>query len=304
MSGDALVLLSKPEQEYLLHAIEAALPLRSASDLFLWAQGPLQALLPHRIMLCLRFDVHDQLQHVECLHGTVLDAGVLGRLRHRDDGLAVRLARHCRGWNEAMLPARFDAGVGANAQADAEDASAVEVDASGDANADADADDDANADTNAGGAGRSLAAFGSELRALGLENMLLHGSGPLPGGATFFALFGLPQRPHARHAYFLELLLPYLHLALQRVGQRQARAGAATLARPVSAREAEILHWVREGKSNDEIGQILGISGLTVKNHLQRLYRLLGVSNRAHAIARGMALQLFERPPQPLARAA
>ena len=68
------------------------------------------------------------------------------------------------------------------------------------------------------------------------------------------------------------------------------------------------MHWVREGKTNDEIGQILGISGLTVKNHLQRLYRLLGVSNRTHAIARGAALRLFEQPAprwsRPLAFAA
>jgi hypothetical protein len=31
---------------------------------------------------------------------------------------------------------------------------------------------------------------------------------------------------------------------------------------------------------------------------------LLGVSNRAHAVTRGMALQLFNRPAQPVARAA
>lgn len=264
---------SQREQDHLLHAIEASLPVCSARDFLLWTQGPLHALLPHRAMLCLRFDAHNQLQQLECLHGAALDAGVHRRLSRRDDdGLAMRLARHCRTRHEPMLPAALDV------CADARD---------GD-----------------GRAGWPLAAFRDELRELGLDNMLVHGSGPLPGGATFFALFGLPQRPHARHAYFLQLLLPYLHLALQRVGQRQTRAGNATLARAASAREVEILHWVREGKSNDEIGQILGISGLTVKNHLQRLYRLLGVSNRAHAIARGMALQLFERTPQPLARAA
>jgi DNA-binding CsgD family transcriptional regulator len=98
--------------------------------------------------------------------------------------------------------------------------------------------------------------------------------------------------------------LPYLHISLQRISRQQAQARVGMLARPVSAREAEILHWVREGKSNDEIGMILGISGLTVKNHLQRLYRLLGVSNRAQVIARGMALQLFDRAPQLLANAA
>ncbi|MTV41564.1 XrtB/PEP-CTERM-associated transcriptional regulator EpsA [Duganella radicis] len=265
---EQLVILSKLEQEYLLHAIEAALPVQDARQFFLWTQGPLQALLPHQVMVCLQFGAQDELQHVECLHSTVLDAGLRSRLSHREDGLALRLARHCR--QAQRLPAMLDAGPGADPLK----------------------------------AGQGLAPFQGELRELGLENMLMHGSERLPGGSTFFVLFGLPHRPRPRQAYFLELLLPYLHLSLQRINRQQALARVGTLARPVSAREAEILHWVREGKSNEEIGLILGISGLTVKNHLQRVYRLLGVSNRAQAIARGMALDLFDRAPLPLARAA
>jgi DNA-binding CsgD family transcriptional regulator len=41
------------------------------------------------------------------------------------------------------------------------------------------------------------------------------------------------------------------------------------------------------------VGCILGISAATVKNHLQRIYRTLGVSNRAHALARCSALRLL-----------
>jgi transcriptional regulator EpsA len=268
MSAEQLVILSKLEQEYLLHAIEAALPVHDARQFFLWTQGQLQAVLPHQIMLCLQFGTQDELQHVECLHSTVLDAVLRERLGNRADGLALRLAQHCRA--SGRMPAMLDAGPG----------------------------------TDPLKAGHGLAPFQGELRELGLENMLMHGSERLPGGATFFVMFGLPHRPHARHGYFLQLLLPYLHLGLQRINRQQAQARIGTLARPVSAREAEILHWVREGKSNEEIGLILGISGLTVKNHLQRLYRLLGVSNRAQAIVRGMALHLFDRTAPLLARAA
>jgi hypothetical protein len=57
---------------------------------------------------------------------------------------------------------------------------------------------------------------------------------------------------------------------------------------------------VREGKSNYEVGRILGISALTVKNHLQRIYQALGVSNRTHALARSLSLQLLE-PGPPMA---
>jgi len=265
---EQLVILSKLEQEYLLHAIEAALPLQDARQFFLWTQGQLQALLPHQVMVCLQFGARDELQQVECLHSIVLDAELRHRLSNRDDGLALRLAQYSR--LGGRMPAMLDAGPGADPLK----------------------------------AGHGLVPFQVELRELGLENLLMHGSERLPGGATFFVMFGLPHRPRPRHAYFMQLLLPYLHMSLQRINRQQTQAKAGTLARPVSAREAEILHWVREGKSNEEIGLILGISGLTVKNHLQRLYRLLDVSNRAQAIARSMALHLFDRPPQPLARAA
>jgi DNA-binding CsgD family transcriptional regulator len=43
------------------------------------------------------------------------------------------------------------------------------------------------------------------------------------------------------------------------------------------------------------MGAILGISALTVRNHWQRIYRTLGVSNRAHALARCLDLQLLEQ---------
>jgi DNA-binding CsgD family transcriptional regulator len=109
-----------------------------------------------------------------------------------------------------------------------------------------------------------------------------------------FVLFGLPMRPGPRHAYFLELLLAHLHLALLRLPAQDGRSAGAP-ARPLSAREAEIVGWLREGKSNVEMAQILGISALTVKNHLQRIYRLLGVGNRAHALARCLELRLLER---------
>jgi RNA polymerase sigma factor (sigma-70 family) len=51
----------------------------------------------------------------------------------------------------------------------------------------------------------------------------------------------------------------------------------------LTPREREILDWLAEGKSNWEIGQIVGCSEETVKKHLQRTYRKLGVETRMHA---------------------
>lgn len=51
-------------------------------------------------------------------------------------------------------------------------------------------------------------------------------------------------------------------------------------------REAQVLFWVTEGKSNPEIGMILSISPRTVQKHLERIFEKLGVENRTAATAR------------------
>lgn len=121
------------------------------------------------------------------------------------------------------------------------------------------------------------------LQAGAMRHGLVHGSGALAAGGSAFVLLDMPAVAEARESRLLQLMLPYLHLALQRIANT-VPAPAPTAA--VSPRQAEILQWLREGKSNEEIGRLLGISALTVKNHLQRLYRQLGVNNRAHAVAR------------------
>ena len=53
----------------------------------------------------------------------------------------------------------------------------------------------------------------------------------------------------------------------------------------ISAREAEVLHWLSAGKSNAEIAGILGVSTLTAKTHVLNILRKLGVENRTAAAA-------------------
>jgi DNA-binding CsgD family transcriptional regulator len=51
----------------------------------------------------------------------------------------------------------------------------------------------------------------------------------------------------------------------------------------LTAREHEVLHWVAEGKSNGDIGRILGCTERTVKKHLQHIFPKLGVETRTAA---------------------
>lgn len=49
-------------------------------------------------------------------------------------------------------------------------------------------------------------------------------------------------------------------------------------------RQREVLALLRSGRSNLEIGDVLGISEHTVRKHLERVFRALGVRTRAEAI--------------------
>ena len=51
----------------------------------------------------------------------------------------------------------------------------------------------------------------------------------------------------------------------------------------LTGREAEVLLWIARGKSNRDIGDILGLSPRTVNKHLEQVYAKLGVENRASA---------------------
>ena len=63
---------------------------------------------------------------------------------------------------------------------------------------------------------------------------------------------------------------------------------AMSLSFKLTAREAEVLYWVVKGKTNRDIGDILGASPATVKKHLERVYAKLGVETRTAAA--GMAM--------------
>lgn len=58
----------------------------------------------------------------------------------------------------------------------------------------------------------------------------------------------------------------------------------------LTPREAEVLAWVTQGKSNGTIGVILGISPRTVQKHLERTFHKLGVESRTAAAAQALGL--------------
>lgn len=62
---------------------------------------------------------------------------------------------------------------------------------------------------------------------------------------------------------------------------------------PLSSREKEILQWVAEGKSQQDIGDILSISHRTVEVHMRSGRDKLGALTTAQAVGRAISLGLI-----------
>ena len=77
-----------------------------------------------------------------------------------------------------------------------------------------------------------------------------------------------------------------LLFAIQREGAGAAGASSARLAEAaLTPRETEVLSWLAKGKTNRDIGEILGTSPRTVNKHLEHIFEKLGVETRAAAAA-------------------
>jgi DNA-binding CsgD family transcriptional regulator len=95
-----------------------------------------------------------------------------------------------------------------------------------------------------------------------------------------------------RERVCMELIRPHLGnfyrltRALDSARSAPIEHNASAPALRLSAREREVMHWLSGGKTDRDIGDILGISPRTVHKHLQRIYEKLGVETRTAAVMR------------------
>ncbi len=124
----------------------------------------------------------------------------------------------------------------------------------------------------------------------GMNSLLVYGVRDTRGkNDCIYVFFDRAREFEVQHS-ILGLLMPHVDAALRRVEYVESATDADTSEElnigGLSDREHEILHWVRSGKTNLEIGMILGISPNTVKNHLKRIFQKLDVTCRAQAVAK------------------
>jgi DNA-binding CsgD family transcriptional regulator len=79
--------------------------------------------------------------------------------------------------------------------------------------------------------------------------------------------------------------------------QRSVKAFASLKLTP---REAEVLFWISRGKSNHDIGVILGAKTATIRKHVEHIFAKLNVENRTAAAV--TALETFRSVASPSER--
>jgi transcriptional regulator EpsA len=249
-------LLHARELESLLLNIDASMRVHSRHQLFGWTQGMLQSLVKHELLVCALRGPRPTTYQVDCFASPWIDPDKVADAFRRDTALVAHLVSD---WLEAEHhPVIYGSGGGSLARG----------------------------------------AFAAELQRLGAESVISHGTYDALGKpVSLFVLGALPGELSRGHAFLLELIAPYLHLAWMRSqlsGPLEEGGATAQSVDPLTAREKEILRWIHLGKSNFEIGTILGISPLTVKNHVQKILRKLNVQNRTHAVGRALELRILD----------
>jgi len=87
-----------------------------------------------------------------------------------------------------------------------------------------------------------------------------------------------------RPVQHIERVMSLLLRGREQDARRERLRDADHTADCLTARENEIMHWVREGKRNGEIAIILALSPHTVRKHLEHVFDKLGVETRTAAV--------------------
>jgi transcriptional regulator EpsA len=269
-----------PEQsECLLRVMEAAPQVCRRHQFFIWTQGDFQRWLPHKISICGTYDRDRRDLVFDVFNSVPVPDSVLQAFR---DGQSMFLQQLLAAWRRGRQQA-ITLPLAELPQLDE--------------------------------------TLTLDLSTRGYDRVMMHGL-TRPGRPeeveSFFVFVqqGAQQGNELGVAPLqaLDMLLPSVHQVYERVYVTERlmvngrQLGGAAVPGvpfqrpiPITEREREILMWVRDGLSNQQIGEKLGISALTVKNHVQKILRKMSASNRAQAVAKAMMLNILSHAPQPCA---
>ncbi len=258
---EAQQILEPTEQARLLNVIGALIHIHTPAQFQRWTQTGLQSILPHGMLMCGIGRTNGPRVQIINHISVNFPLAYIEEIKRPDGGVLSPIMER---WLKENKPQLFDP-----------------------------------AQSMRGSNPRWMAIFNR----YGLRNIAAHGMNCISEPVfSYFSFSRIPEQLGPRHAHLLEHLAPHMHLALARVllhkGSPQGHllpkqaAGLAPVA--LTPREKEVLHWLREGKTNWEIGRILTVGDETVKSHVQKVLVKLKVNNRAQAVAKAMTLNILQ----------
>jgi transcriptional regulator EpsA len=248
--------LSDDERERFAAVAEASLRVYRLSQFFIWTQGEMQALLPHEILIFgMSRSAGSRIAFQKLASTRYFRDNHFAEVCRPGDGLMESLMAR---WQRTGSPYMLARNNGADMIGDPQ---LLEI------------------------------AEQNELR-----NVVAHGTRGGDGRiSSFFSFSRIGTEFGPRLSLRLRLLSPYLHEMVARVLMEDG-AGAIRIVRAdcrVTDRETEILRCIRDGKTNRDIATALGLSPFTVKNHIKKITKKMGVANRSHAVARAFSMGIL-----------
>lgn len=256
--------------EALAQVVAAGVEVGRRHQFFVWSQGRMQLLLPHKLLVCGSYDRGRKALNFEVFNSIALPEALMAALL---DGQSPLMR---------MLAGLWLSGPGRIGRA-----LSLALPLSGEP---------------------ALLELNPQWADAGITELLVHGVSRPQRPDELESLFllaspGLPEGA-AQRRLALDQLLPHLHRSWLRVQTVEHELGARPAIAPptgtsvlITERERQILSGVRQGLSNQQIGERLNISPYTVKNHVQKILRKLGATNRAQALASAMHQNLLDGLP-------
>ena len=247
------------QPDALMLNLDASLRVHTRAHFFSWTQGLLQGLIKHELLICALRDGKPNSFRVDSFSMSVPEPAIFSELFLRDKLVASNLI-------DAWVKRDFRPMI-----CDTTDGSPL-----------------------------AGSPFARELERIGATQLFAHGTHDVDGQVTSFFVFACATGTVGPgQEYMAQLTVPFLHAAWVRSqlnvnGRALGKEGPkSSVGGKITTREQEILRWICSGKSNFEIGAILGISPLTVKNHVQKILRKLNVVNRAQAVGKALELRIL-----------
>ncbi len=242
------------DRDRLINILESATKVLRPSQFFAWTQGPLQALLPHEILICgMAEGPGDELRMRYFTATRYFKAEHFEAACNTRNGLVTQVVRHWKATRQpCLVPPPPDAMPG-DPQWEAL-MHRLEL--------------------------RNMAAHGQ-----------LSPQGNLHAWFGFFRVADLGRQTGTILELLLPCVVAtYARVLSHEAG---ATGQGMSMSGTLSRREMQVLELVRDGGSNQEIAERLAISAMTAKNHVQNIRVKLKVRTRGQAVAEALRMGII-----------